>query len=75
MQLFFNYRDNAFLDGQGFAPFGKVTHGFQYLTELTTSKDGAGAPSQGRITSEGNKYLLRKFPKLSYIANSAILPS
>jgi hypothetical protein len=74
-KLFFNYVDNTFLDTQGFAPFGQVTHGLEYLTQLLTSKDGSNAPEQGRITNEGEKYLAVAFPKLSFISNSSILPS
>lgn len=35
--------------------------------------DGKG-PSQGRLQSEGNKYLKRVFPRLSYIVSTRIIP-
>jgi cyclophilin family peptidyl-prolyl cis-trans isomerase len=45
-QLFFNFKDNAFLDSQGFAPIGMVTKGCDLLTKLTASADGPTAPKQ-----------------------------
>lgn len=37
-----------------------------------SGRDGKG-PSQARITSEGNKYLKKYFPKLSYIIKAEII--
>ena len=76
-QIFFNYKDNSFLDNQGFSPFGKVTKGMDVLEKLY--KDyGEGAPSgrgpdQGRIQLEGNKYLNENFPELDYIKKATIV--
>jgi peptidyl-prolyl cis-trans isomerase A (cyclophilin A) len=33
-QLYFNLADNSFLDSQGFAPFAKVTKGWNYITNI-----------------------------------------
>ncbi len=74
-QIFINFADNANLDGMGFSPFGKVISGFDAVDAIVTKfgeggagdgKDGKG-PSQQRIQEEGNYYLRRTFPELSYI--------
>ena len=56
-QFFINFKDNANLDGMGFAPFGEVVEGMDVVDAIY--KVGEGAPSgpgpeQGRIQSEGN---------------------
>lgn len=77
-QIFFNLADNSFLDRQGFAPFGEVVQGMEFVDALYNGygeggrgdgSDGRG-PHQGRINRDGNKYLDRFFPKLSYIIES-----
>ena len=73
-QLFFNYRDNAFLDSQGFAPIGMVPKGCDLLKKLTASRDGPSAPKQYAITSQGDAYL-RKFPDLSEIKSITFMGS
>ena len=71
-QMFINLVDNTNLDGMGFAPFARVTEGLGDVVDQIYSGYGEGAPSgngpdQGRIQAEGNKYLKRQFPNLSYI--------
>ena len=60
------YGENANLDGMGFSPFGKVLGTGMDVVDQIFSGHGE-SPDQGRIQSEGNKYLKKTFPKLSYI--------
>ena len=69
-QVFINFVDNKNLDSMGFAPFGRVIKGMETVDAIYA---GYGeTPNQGQIQSEGNTYLKKSFPKLSYI-NSATL--
>mmetsp|Transcript_4939 Transcript_4939/g.5730 ORF Transcript_4939/g.5730 Transcript_4939/m.5730 type:complete len:225 (+) Transcript_4939:53-727(+) len=71
-QMFINLADNTNLDGMGFSPFAYIDAKGMDVVERIYSGYGEGAPNgkgpdQGQIQSEGNKYLKRQFPKLSYI--------
>jgi len=75
-QVFINFRDNANLDGGGFAPFGQIMTGMDVVDKLYSGY-GEGAPNgkgpdQGRIQMEGNAYLMKEFPNLSYIKKATI---
>ncbi len=71
-QLFINtnVQGNAFLDSQGFAPFGKVIKGMNVVDKINT--EYGEKPDQGRIQMEGNAYLEKAFPNLDYIKSATI---
>jgi peptidyl-prolyl cis-trans isomerase A (cyclophilin A) len=78
-QIFINTNTggNRFLDGQGFAPFGRVIEGMDVVDRLYSGY-GEGAPSgegpdQGKIYSKGNEYLEKDFPRLSFIVSTQFL--
>ena len=65
-QMFLNFADNTNLDGMGFAPFGKVVKGMEETVDKIF--DGYGErPDQSKIQDEGNRYLKKDFPNLSYV--------
>lgn len=69
-QLFINTRrdGNKYLDSQGFSPIAEVINGMEFVDEIY---DGYGEkPNQGQIQNQGNEYLNRDFPLLSYIRKS-----
>ena len=65
-QMFINFQDNANLDGMGFAPFGRVVKGMEETVDQIYSGYGE-RPEQARIQDEGNRYLKKEFPNLSYV--------
>ena len=75
-QVFINFRDNAGLDGQGFAPFGQVISGMDVVDKLY-AEYGEGAPSgrgpsQQQVQSQGNAYLMKDFPNLDFVKKATI---
>ncbi len=76
-QFFINYRDNSPLDPQGFSPFGRVISGMEVIDTIYKgygegSPRGRG-PDQGRIRTQGNRYLKQSYPKLDYIKKATIV--
>jgi len=70
-QIFINYGNNTFLDGQGFAPFGKVTEGMDVVDKINS--EYRENPNQGAIQMQGNEYLKKSFPNLDYIKSATLL--
>lgn len=73
-QVFINLGNNAAnLDGQGFAPFGKVTAGMAVVNELYGGYDDRPTNLQGAIASQGNSFLKKRFPKLDSVLRARIV--
>ena len=73
-QVFVNLGNNAAnLDGQGFAPFGKVTTGMAVVRKLYGGYDDRLANLQGQIASQGNSFLKKHFPKLDSVIRARIV--
>jgi peptidyl-prolyl cis-trans isomerase A (cyclophilin A) len=75
-QVFINFQNNAGLDAQGFAPFGRVVSGMDVVDKIN-GEYGEGAPNgrgpaQARVQNEGNAYLTASFPNLDYIRTATI---
>ena len=76
-QVFINFGDNTGLDGQGFAPFGRVVSGMNVVDRLN-AEYGEGAPrgrgpEQGRLQMEGNAYLVKAFPRMDFVKKATIV--
>ena len=76
-QVFVNFKDNTFLDSQGFAPFGEVVEGMSVVDSLYAGygegRPAGGGPDQGRLQMEGNAYLKREFPKLDSVKTAKVV--
>jgi peptidyl-prolyl cis-trans isomerase A (cyclophilin A) len=70
-QLFINFGNNGFLDGQGFSPFGKVVEGMDVVDKINS--DSGESPNQGAIQQAGNAYLKKEFTNLDYIQSAKIV--
>jgi cyclophilin family peptidyl-prolyl cis-trans isomerase len=69
-QVFINFKDNAFLDSQGFAPFGEVVSGMEAVEKINA--EYKELPKQEVIQRQGNAYLTKQFPRLDYIRKATI---
>ena len=73
-QVFINFRDNAGLDKQGFAPFGEVVEGMSVVDKINSQYEGKPQEQFVRILNEGNAFLNKEFPKLDFIKKASIEP-
>ena len=70
-QVFINFKDNSYLDGQGFAGFGSVTQGMEVVDSIYS---GYGEkPRQQQIGTKGNSYLRKIFPEMDYIEHARVV--
>eukprot|EP00823_Brevimastigomonas_motovehiculus_P002224 TRINITY_DN1393_c0_g1_i1.p1 TRINITY_DN1393_c0_g1~~TRINITY_DN1393_c0_g1_i1.p1 ORF type:complete len:196 (+),score=43.08 TRINITY_DN1393_c0_g1_i1:160-747(+) len=69
-QVYINFRDNSRLDKLGFSAFGNVTEGMEVARGVYA---GYGElPDQDTIYEQGNSYLHKSFPLLTYITRCII---
>jgi len=74
-QVFVNLGKNAFLDSQGFAPFGEVTSGLPVVEKLYSGYGEAPTSLQPQIASQGNAFLKKRFPKLDGVISARVVPA
>ena len=75
-QVFINLNDrNAGLDGQGFAPFGKVVEGMDVVDKLYSGYGEQITQAQDQIAEQGNAFLKKNFPELDSIKTAVIEPA
>ena len=77
-QIYINTGDQSRLDGEGFAPFGKVMDGMDVVDKLYSGyaeKSGGGmrAGKQDKLFEEGAAYLDREFPLLDKLIRARIV--
>jgi cyclophilin family peptidyl-prolyl cis-trans isomerase len=78
-QIYINLVDNRQLDGQGFAPVGRVVEGMEVVDRLYSGygEDAGGGlrlGRQGRMLEEGNAHLDVDFPKLDKLIRARMVP-
>jgi len=77
-QLYINLSDNARLDAEGFAPFGRVVRGMDNVDKLYAgygeeAGGGMRGGKQGKIFAGGNQYLDHDFPALDKLFRASIV--
>lgn len=75
-QAFINFKDNAYLDESGFAPFGEVVEGMDVVDKIysgygDTQPKGKG-PDYAQAFNQGTPYLDANFPQLTKILNTTV---
>ncbi|MEM1062906.1 MAG: peptidylprolyl isomerase [Planctomycetota bacterium] len=71
-QVFINFTSNAFLDSQGFAPFGEVIKGMDVVDSLESRYNEQPSQRQFDIQTKGNKFLDAAFPGLDHIVSATV---
>jgi peptidyl-prolyl cis-trans isomerase A (cyclophilin A) len=77
-EIFISLKDNAMLDGMGFAPFGEVVEGQAVVDQIYSgygdmAEQGGQGPSQMQLQKEGKAYLDKNFPKLDSIQSATVV--
>jgi cyclophilin family peptidyl-prolyl cis-trans isomerase len=56
-----------------FTPFGQIVEGADVVMKINTEYDENSREVQGNFQAEGNKYILKKYPKLDIIKSASFL--
>ena len=72
-QVFVNLGSNAFLDSQGFAPFGQVTSDMTAIAKLYHGYGERPTNAQGQIAAQGEAFVKATFPKLDRILTARVV--
>jgi peptidyl-prolyl cis-trans isomerase A (cyclophilin A) len=64
--VFINYKDNSYLDGDGFAPFGQVIVGMDVVDKLYSGYGRTNIPDQRRIKAEGERLPVSRVPEAGF---------
>jgi peptidyl-prolyl cis-trans isomerase A (cyclophilin A) len=70
--VFINYKDNSYLDAEGFAPFGQVVEGMDVVDRLYGGYGRQNVPDQRRIVRDGNAYLAAEYPMLDFVKSATV---
>ena len=71
-QVFVNLGNNTPLDSRGFSPFGRVTSGMGVVDRLYGGYGEQPTSDQQQISSQGNAFLRKHFPKLDSIVTARL---
>ncbi|HKW33832.1 MAG TPA: peptidylprolyl isomerase [Candidatus Acidoferrum sp.] len=73
-QIFISFKDNSFLDSQGFAPFATINADGMKVVEMLYDQYGdQPTGEQDQISKLGKSYLDGKYPKLDVITHATIV--
>lgn len=73
-QLFINFKDNTFLDRQGFAPFGQIKgNGMEVVDKINQEYGEPPRDAQFRLKEKGNAYLKEELPNVDYLQKATII--
>ena len=77
VQVFISYKDNSFLDDQGFSPFGEIVEGMDVVEGLYADY-GDGPPQgtgvyQAMAMARGGEYYDEQFPELDRIVRATLV--
>lgn len=75
VQMFINLGNNAALDTQKppFVPFGSVVEGKDVIGKINTEYGENRGNVQGNLKTQGNAYIIRKFPNIDFIRSVTII--
>jgi cyclophilin family peptidyl-prolyl cis-trans isomerase len=70
--IFINRRDNEYLDQQHFVPFGRVVEGMAVVDSLQWPY--VEKADHHMLSTIGNRYMRRNYPKADYVRSAIIVP-